>query len=137
MKLRKKLLMTIIHGIKCVIDNSESTNYNEDIYIDLECITIDNKIKSNITKTSITDIAYNYIDVLLARLYYSEEIYISRILDLNIDNKPVIVITTNPCRFCIGRVDNTLMCLEYGMKIKMLNGKVRLSYANDTTKSNK
>lgn len=121
MNARKSLLLKIIHAVKCVIDGSVCNTYTEDMYIDFGC--------ENITKTSIIDIAYNRIDEMIARLILDGDIYIARILDYSISDKPIIIFSTNPYRYPM--IDETVM------KFSSIESKVCLSYANNPTKSNK
>lgn len=129
MNIRKKLTLKIIHAIKRAIDNSDCSNYNEDIYID-----ISNKIE----RTSVIDISYNRIGDISEILCLGRAIFIARILDLNIDNKPIIMITNNPVKYGMCLIDgDDILGHELAMMIKIINGKVCVAYANNSTKSNK
>lgn len=120
---QRVLLLKIIDGIKRVINNSGSFNYTADMYIDFGV--------PELVETSIVDIAYKHINEMLVRLKLGETIYISRIIDMDIDNKPIILFTTNPSKHSLNKLSNAILIQEINdmiITIEIFKGKVGLIY---------
>ena len=117
--MHKKLMFLLLHVIKTVVDNSTSDNYGQEIYLDFNGIW---------KKSSIIDIIYHELDTIDYLLKHKEEIYVMMTVHYGISDNPIIMITVNP--------QNYLMA-SGALKLKIVNGRCEIKYANYTTESNK
>jgi len=117
--MHRKLMFLLIHVIKSVVDNSPSDNYDQEIYLDFNGFW---------EKSSIIDIIYHQLDTIDYLLKNKKEIYIMITLHYGISDMPIIMITTNP--------QNYLMA-SGALKLKIVNGRCVIKYANGSTESNK